>query len=92
MPGASPPSPGGGFGDFGSAGGFAAAPPVGGSGGGMGGLGAFAAPAAPPQASPPQGHARTGSMGGAVDFGSFSYNAPQQPGASAADPFADLLK
>ncbi|KAL4448258.1 hypothetical protein ABPG75_005477 [Micractinium tetrahymenae] len=93
MPAASPPSPGGGFGDFGSAGGFVSAPPAGGSGGGgMGGLGAFAAPAAPPQAPPPQGHARSGSMGGAVDFGSFSYSAPQQPGASAADPFADLLK
>lgn len=31
-------------------------------------------------------------MGGAADFGSFSYSSSQQPGASAADPFADLLK
>jgi hypothetical protein len=35
------------------------------------------------------GHGRTGS----VDFGSLSYSgAPAQGGATAADPFADLLK
>ncbi|PSC70401.1 Clathrin interactor EPSIN 3 isoform A [Micractinium conductrix] len=80
----------GGFGDFGAAPAFDSAPAAGSGLGGLGGLGGMPAPA---QQGPPAGHARSGSRGRSVDFGSFSYSsAPQGGGASAADPFADLLK
>lgn len=79
--GMSPPSPGGGFGDFG------AAPPAFASGGmGM-------QQQQQQQGAPVHAHGNSGGSGGhSADFGSFSYNSAPQGGASAADPFADLLK
>lgn len=89
MPAASPSSPGGGFGSF------STAPAGSGTLPGISGMGGMPVGAGMQQPAPVAGHARTGSMGGgggAVDFGSLSYTSAPQGGASAADPFADLLK